>query len=66
MGTMQNAVAGCSTQPRLAGEFFSKLSPLALKDLGAMALPLSYPAGRILFSEKDPVPGIYIVLEGAA
>ncbi len=64
MGTMQNTVAGCATQPRLAGEFFSKLSALALKDLGAMALPLSYPAGRILFSEKDPVPGIYIVLEG--
>ena len=64
MGTMQNAVAGCVTQPRLVGEFFSKLSPLALKDLGALALPLSYPAGRILFSEKDPVPGIYIVLEG--
>ncbi len=64
MGTMQNAVSGCATQPRLVGEFFSKLSPLALKDLGAMALPLSYPAGRILFSEKDPIPGIYIVLEG--
>jgi CRP/FNR family transcriptional regulator len=61
---MQNAVAGCATEPRLVGEFFSKLSPLALKDLGAMALPLSYPAGRILFSEKDPIPGIYIVLEG--
>ena len=29
-----------------------------------MALPSSYPAGMILFSEKDPAPGIYIVLEG--
>jgi CRP/FNR family transcriptional regulator len=64
MGTMQNAVAGCATQPKLVGEFFNKLSPLALKDLSAMALPLSYPAGKILFSEKDPIPGIYIVLEG--
>jgi CRP/FNR family cyclic AMP-dependent transcriptional regulator len=64
MGTMQNAVAGCASQPRLVGEFFNKLSPLALKDLSAMALPLSYPAGRILFSEKDPIPGVYIVLEG--
>jgi CRP/FNR family transcriptional regulator len=46
------------------GEFFSKLSPLALKDLGAMAFPSSYPAGIILFSEKDQAPGVYIVLEG--
>ena len=29
--------------------------PLALKDLSALALPLSYPAGRILFFEKDPI-----------
>ncbi len=64
MGTMQNAVAGCASQPKLVGEFFNNLSPLALKDLSAMALPLSYPAGRILFSEKDAIPGIYIVLEG--
>ena len=64
MGTMQNAVAGCVTEPKLVGGFFNKLSPLALKDLSAMALALSYPAGRILFSEKDPIPGIYIVLEG--
>jgi len=64
MGTIQNAVAGCGNQPKLVGEFFNKMSPLALKDLSGMALALSYPAGRILFSEKDPTPGIYILLEG--
>ena len=64
MGTMQNAISGCGSQARLDGEFFNKLSPLALKDLGAMAFPSSYPAGMILFSEKDAAPGIYIVLEG--
>jgi CRP/FNR family transcriptional regulator len=46
------------------GEFFNKLSPLALKDLGAMAFASSYPAGMILFSEKDEAPGVYIILEG--
>jgi CRP/FNR family cyclic AMP-dependent transcriptional regulator len=64
MGMMQNAVHGCMGQARMDGEFFSKLSPLALKDLGAMAFASSYPAGMILFSEKDAAPGIYIVLEG--
>jgi CRP/FNR family transcriptional regulator len=64
MGTMQNAISGCGSQARLDGEFFNKLSPLALKDLGAMAFSSSYPSGMILFSEKDPAPGVYIVLEG--
>jgi len=64
MGTMQNAISGCTSQSRLDGEFFNKLSPQALRDIGAMTFPSSYPAGMILFSEKDPAPGIYIVLEG--
>ncbi|MGC1463614.1 MAG: Crp/Fnr family transcriptional regulator [Terracidiphilus sp.] len=64
MGTMQNAISGCGSQARLDGEFFNKLSPLALRDLGAMAFSTSYPSGMILFSEKDPAPGVYIVLDG--
>ncbi len=64
MGTMQNVFSGCTSHPRLEGEFFSKLSPLALKDISAMTFASTYPAGMILFSEKDPAPGIYIVLEG--
>jgi CRP/FNR family transcriptional regulator len=48
----------------MAGEFFNKLSPEAMKDLSSMAFASSYPSGMILFSEKDPVPGVYIVLEG--
>jgi CRP/FNR family cyclic AMP-dependent transcriptional regulator len=64
MGTMQNAISGCTNQSRMDGEFFNKLSPLALKDLGAMAFASSYPAGMILFSEKDEAPGVYIILEG--
>jgi CRP/FNR family cyclic AMP-dependent transcriptional regulator len=64
MGTMQNAVSSCSSQTRLVGDFFNKLSPQVLKDIGAMAFSSSYPAGMILFSEKDPAPGVCIVLEG--
>lgn len=62
MATIQNAVSGCQT--KLSGEFFDKLTPAALKDLSAMAAAVSYPAGKIIFSEKDPVQGVYIVLEG--
>ena len=64
MGTMQNAVSGCANQSRLAGELFNKLSPEATKDLSSMAYASSYPSGMILFSEKDPAPGVYIILEG--
>lgn len=64
MGTMQSAVNDCAGQVRLDGEFFRKLSPVAMKDLSSMAFAHSYTAGMILFSEKDPAPGIFIVLEG--
>ena len=64
MGTMQNTVSGFSSQARLAGEFFNRLSPQAMKDIASLAFPSSYPAGMILFSEKDPAPGVYIVVEG--
>jgi len=60
MGSMQNAVSGCGGQARMAGEFFNKLSPEAMKDLSSMAFASSYPSGMILFSEKDPVPGVYM------
>jgi CRP/FNR family transcriptional regulator len=61
---MQSAVKGFGNQTKLAGEFFSKLSPEATRDIASMTFSHSYPAGMILFSEKDPAPGLYIVLEG--
>jgi CRP/FNR family transcriptional regulator, cyclic AMP receptor protein len=64
MGTMQSAVNGCAGQARMDGEFFRKLSLAAMNDLSSMAFAHSYSAGMILFSEKDPAPGIFIVLEG--
>jgi CRP/FNR family transcriptional regulator len=48
----------------MAGEFFNKLSPEAMKDLSSIAFASSYSPGMILFSEKDPAPGVYIILEG--
>lgn len=64
MGTMQMMVAGNGSQVRLAGEFFNKLTLEALKDLSAMALSTNYPAGKIIFSERDLNTSIFIVLEG--
>ena len=46
MGTMQNAVSGCTSQSRLDGEFFNKLSPQALKDLGCNGLRLQLSGGH--------------------
>jgi CRP-like cAMP-binding protein len=63
MGNM-HSVSGCVSQAQLTGEFFNKLSPAALRDLSSMAYPLTYSAGIILFSEKDPTPGVYVVMEG--
>jgi CRP/FNR family transcriptional regulator len=51
--------------PNQAGsEFFSKLSPEAVKDLLSMEHPTAYPASMMLFSEKDPAQGVFVVLEG--
>lgn len=64
MATTQHALTGNAGHTRLEGEFFNNLSPEAQKDLSSLAISLNYPAGKILFSEKDIPTGIYIVLEG--
>lgn len=64
MGTMQNVAIATGSQARLAGEFFNKLTPEALKDLTALATSVNYPAGKVIFSERDTNSSIYIVLEG--
>jgi hypothetical protein len=46
------------------GELFKKFSPAALKDLSSLAASSSYPANYALYSEKEELHGIYIVLEG--
>ena len=64
MQTINNEVRNCRSQVQRAGEFFSKLSPEAFRDLTSLEHPSSYPANMILFSEKEAARGIYIVIEG--
>lgn len=64
MGTMQNVVAGNGRQAGLAGDFFNRLTPEALKDLSAMAVSTNYPAGKVIFSERDLNTSTFVVLEG--
>jgi CRP/FNR family transcriptional regulator len=54
----------CRNQARPAGEFFNKLTSAALADLNSLLFPSSYAANVVLFSEKDPVQGIFVVTEG--
>jgi CRP/FNR family transcriptional regulator len=46
------------------GEFFSSLSASALADFEALLIPLSHPAGKVLFSETQPSEGVHVVIEG--
>jgi CRP/FNR family transcriptional regulator len=54
----------CRTHIRLAGEFFDKLPPAASQDLDSMLFPTSHAANVVLFSEKDPNQGIFVVMDG--
>jgi CRP/FNR family transcriptional regulator, cyclic AMP receptor protein len=44
--------------------FFCQLSPAALKDLDAIKFTSAYPAGAVLFIEKQTARGVYILCEG--
>ncbi len=52
------------SQANQTGGFFHKLTPAAMQDLNSMQFPSSYSANVVIFSEKDPVEGLYVVLEG--
>jgi len=64
MSTNHITSSSSSTQARPAGEFFNKLTPAAQQDFRSMQFPSSYAANVVIFSEKEPAQGIYIVLEG--
>ncbi len=64
MQTIRESVSENRGHARRPGEFFSKLSPAALQDLESMEFPTAYPAGIILFSEKQTPEGIYVVVSG--
>jgi CRP/FNR family transcriptional regulator, cyclic AMP receptor protein len=65
MQTIREMVTENKAQAPSAGEFFSKLSPAALDDLKSMEHPSAYPAGMILFTEKQTPQGVYIIVSGA-
>jgi CRP/FNR family transcriptional regulator len=64
MQTMRNAENSNIGHVYKKGEFFTRLSSEAVADLDSMKFPTSYPAGVILFSEKDSASGIFIILSG--
>jgi CRP/FNR family transcriptional regulator, cyclic AMP receptor protein len=50
---------------KLRGErFFCQLATAALKDLNAIRFTSAYPAGAVLFIEKQTARGIYVLCEG--
>jgi CRP/FNR family cyclic AMP-dependent transcriptional regulator len=64
MDTMHKPTSCRTTQAPSAGAFFDKLTPAALQDLQSMLNSTAYPANRILFSERDPTHGVFVVLAG--
>jgi len=46
------------------GGFLSQLSPAALKEFQALAIPTSYPSGSVLFLEGQAARGVFLLLEG--
>ena len=46
------------------GGFLSQLSPAALKEFQALAIPTSYPSGSVLFLEGQAPRGVFLLLEG--
>ena len=64
MQAMNNAVTGCKVPVQPGGEFFSRLAPEAVADLISLEHPTQCPSGMMLFSEKDPAQGVFVILEG--
>lgn len=64
MYTTSETMTGSKGQTKRSGEFFSKLSPAALRDLESMEFPTLYQPGQLLFSEKALPAGIFIVVSG--
>ena len=58
------ALCGIGRHELMAGDFFRSLSSVTFQDLASMQNPSSYLPGIILFSEKDPPTGVFIVQDG--
>ena len=64
MRTLTETMHGCGLPNQAGSEFFSKLSVDAVDDLMSIEHPTNYPAGMMLFSEKDPAHGVFVILSG--
>jgi CRP/FNR family cyclic AMP-dependent transcriptional regulator len=54
----------CGRQAKRTGQFFSKLTTSSLEDFSAMEYPSSYAANVVLFTEREPVKALFVILEG--
>jgi len=64
MQTMTDSVRGCRVPLQPVGEFFGKLPLGTSNDLMLLGHLKSYPHSAVLFSEKDPAEGVFVILEG--
>lgn len=58
------ASENCESCKFRAKGFFCQLSPAALKDLNAVKSPATYPAGAVLFLEKQEPRGVFVLCAG--
>lgn len=61
---VDKALNGIGCHDLMACDFFRKLSSVTFQDLASMQHTSSYLPGIILFSEKDPPTGVFIVRDG--
>lgn len=54
----------CQSCKLRANGFFCQLSPVALKDFNAVKSPATYPAGSVLFLEKQDPRGVFVLCAG--
>jgi len=57
-------VDNCETCKLRGNGFFCQLPPSALKDFDATKVTSTYPQGAVLFLEKQPARGIYMLCQG--
>jgi CRP/FNR family transcriptional regulator, cyclic AMP receptor protein len=54
----------CQSCKLRANGFFCQLSPAALKDFNAVKSPANYPAGSVLYLEKQDPRGVFVLCAG--
>ena len=54
----------CQSCKMRASNFFCQLTPPALKDFNDVKSPATYPAGALLFLEKQDSRGVFILCAG--